>query len=80
MTVVKFWINLRFFRHDDHVRLLQLTAAALRTVLLAPGLQHTLLLTAAAALLLTILLLLLQVVLLLALRRLCLRLVADFGR
>ena len=68
MTVVKFWINLGFLSHDHHVWLLELTAAALRTVLLAPCLQHTLLLTAAAVLLTT--LLLLQVVLLLGLWRL----------
>ena len=68
LAAVKFWIDLGFLRHDHHVRLLQLTAAALRTALLAPCLQHTLLLTAAAVLLTT--LLLLQVVLLLGLWRL----------
>ena len=68
LAAVKFWIDLGFLRHDHHVWLLQLTAAALRTALLAPCLQHTLLLTAAAVLLTT--LLLLQVVLLLGLRRL----------
>ena len=75
LAAVKFWIDLGFLRHDHHVRLLQLTAATLRTALLAPCLQHTLLLTAAATLLLTTLLLttlllLLQVALLLGLRRL----------
>ena len=70
LAAVKFWIDLGFLRHDHHVRLLQLTAAAaLRTALLAPCLQHTLLLTAAATLLLTTLLLL-QVALLLGLWRL----------